>query len=171
MSQKLFAVIVGAAAVLIIVITTLVYQTGSFAVQNPAQETFRTMQNVYLEPRQTEVSNHPIMEGQVAEISIEPRSDEPNPPDYELLVTMVDPSGETIIHKFIKEPFHVKLRPTHPGWHAIIVTNVGETDIAPGTSIESRPYDEDADKDVELALSCIVPPSMRNENNTPYPWC
>lgn len=171
MGRKLSVVVAGAAAALIIVVGLFYYQTGSFAAQNPAQETFRTMQNVYLEPRQTEASNHPIMEGQVVEISIEPYSDEAASPDYELLVTMVDPSGETIINKFIKEPFYAKLRPAHPGWHAIIVTNVGETGIAPGTSIESRPYDEDTDKDVKMAFSCIVPPSMRNENNTPYPWC
>ncbi len=84
---------------------------------------------------------------------------------------MVDPSGQTIINKFIKEPFYVKLRPGHPGWHAIIVTNLGETGVAPGTRIESRPYDEVVDGDVEIATECIVPPSKRNENNTPYPWC
>ncbi|HEX7033709.1 MAG TPA: hypothetical protein VF172_11985 [Nitrososphaera sp.] len=171
MGRKLSVVVAGAAAALIIVVGLSYYQTSSFAPQNPAQETFRTMQNIYLEPRQTEASNHLIIEGQVVEISIEPHSDEADSPDYELLVTMVDPSGETIINKFIKEPFYAKLRPAHPGWHAIIVTNVGETGIAPGTIIESRPYNEDTDKDAKIAFSCIVTPSMRNEKNTPYPWC
>jgi hypothetical protein len=111
------------------------------------------------------------MHGQIAEIRIEPNSNEANTPDYELLVTMVDPSGETIFNKFIKEPFYVKLRPMHPGWHAIVVTNVGDTDIASGMNIVSRAYDEDADKDVEFASQCLVPASLRNEDNAPYPWC
>ncbi len=167
MNPKLLAIIVGAAAALIIV--GLLYQTGYFAVQNPA-ETFRTAGSLYLEPKQTQAMNHPIMQGQVAEIRIEPYSDEVNTPDYELLVTMVDPSGETIINKFI-EPLYVMLRPAHPGWHAIIVTNVGQTAIASGASIESREYNEDTDKGAEFASPCIVPPSKRNENNTPFPWC
>ncbi len=161
--------IFGAAAASIVI--GLLYPTGYFAVQTLAQETFRTMENNYLEPRQTLAMNHPIMQGQVAEIRIEPYSDDANTPDYELLVTIVDPSGETIINKFIKEPFYAKLRPAHPGWHAVIVTNLGENGIASGASIESRAYDEDADKDADFASSCIVPPSLRNENNTPFPWC
>jgi hypothetical protein len=169
MRPKLLAVIIGGAAALIIV--GLFYQPGYFSVQEPAQETFRTMDNLYLEPGQTQAANHPIMLGQVAEINIEPNSNEANTTDYELLVTMVDPSGEAIFNKFIKEPFYVKLRPMHPGWHAIIVTNVGETGIASETNIVSRPYNEDADKDVEFASQCLVPPSLRNEDNTPFAWC
>ena len=57
MSAKLF-VIVGVAAALII--AGLLYQTGSFAIEDPTQETFTTAQNLYLEPRQTEAANHPI---------------------------------------------------------------------------------------------------------------
>jgi hypothetical protein len=167
MHLKLLFVVVGAAAILVTL--GLLYQSEFFAIPTP--ETFRTMQNLYLEPGQTEASNHPIMASQVAEIIIEPNSNGANTPDYELLVTMVDPSGETIMNKFISEPFHTKMRPAHYGWHAIIVTNVGDTGIAPGTSIESRPYDEVADDDVEIATQCIVPPSMKNENNTPFPWC
>ena len=169
MNLKLLFVVIGAAA--IFVILGLLYQSVYFAIETPTQETFRTMQNLYLEPGQTEASNHPIMAGQVAELSIEPNSNEANTPDYELLVTMVDPSGETIVNKFIKEPFHAKLRPAHPGWHAIIVTNIGETGIASGTSIESRPYDENTDGQVEIAIQCIVPPSVRDEDNSPFPWC
>ena len=111
------------------------------------------------------------MRGQVVDINIDPYSDNGITPDYELLVTMVDPSGETIMNKFINEPFHVKLRPAHPGWHAIIVTNIGEAGIASGTNIVSRPYNEDTDKEVDMAIQCLVPASVKNEQNTPFTWC
>ena len=169
MRRKVIIVIVAAAAALIVV--GLLYQAGYFEAQNPTQEIFRTIENLYLEPKQTQVMNHPIMQDQVVVIRIEPYLDDADTPDYELLVTMVDPSGETIINKFIKEPLYVMLRPMHPGWHAIIITNVGQTGIASGANIESRAYDEDTDRGAPFATPCIVPPSLRNDSNSPYPWC
>lgn len=160
-----------AAVVTVLIVAWLLFQTGNLAFEDPSQQTYTTAQNLYLEPRATEDMNHPIMKGQVVEINIEPNAGGEPVPDYELLLTVTDPSGQTIMNKFIKEPYHVKFLPSHPGWHAIVITNVGETGIATGANVVSHPYDENVDGHAEIAISCIVPPSLRTENNTPFPWC
>ena len=104
------------------------------------------------------------------DIRIEPSGGE-HTPDYELLITMVDPGGYTIFSKFIKEPFAQKFASGREGWYAIVITNVGNTTIGSGDRIESRAFDASVDSDAQTPLPCIVPPSLKNENNTPFPWC
>ncbi|WP_337861483.1 hypothetical protein [Nitrososphaera sp.] len=131
-----------------------------------------TSMNQSLEPRSTLALNHPAWRGQVMEVRIEPNLGSTQPiPEYELLITMVDPGGYTVFSKFIKEPFVQKFIPAREGWHAIIITNVGNTTIASGDRIGSRMRDPSADKDVPIAIPCIVPPSLKNPGNTPWPWC
>ncbi|MGI0020109.1 MAG: hypothetical protein ACREAY_06535 [Nitrososphaera sp.] len=156
---------------MVAVSTRLLIQWANLSFQDSAPSPALTSMNVSLEPRQTQDLNHPLMAGQVMELRIEPNTGNEPIPEYELLVTLVDPSGGMVFTKFITEPYYQEFRPLYPGWHAIIITNVGETTVASGAWIKSRAFEVDDDQDVPFANHCNIPPSFEKGRDLSYPWC
>lgn len=116
---------------------------------------------------------HLARTSEVLIITVEPESVDPSNQDYELLLTLVDPDGNMVFSKFITEPFYQELRPIHSGWHALTITNVGETQTTSVTRIETHLSSNygDSDSDIPVAQPCNVPPYLEDETDMPYPWC
>lgn len=87
--------VIGIAATIFLLPTAYSYYEQQRAPPAPVL----TQMNLILEPHQTQDMNH-SWTGQVMEARIKPNGSEEEPvPDYELLITVVEPRGYTIFNK------------------------------------------------------------------------